>query len=435
MYNVKGDNPTKMYFQALQEVTTYGDKTVPRGKPVLEMRPACLEFTNPYNRVTFLRGRRVNPFFQVAESLWILSGRADVEWLKTFNANIAQFSDDGKWFNAAYGERMRAWNKNALHSTIINPIDQLADVYTKIVADPDTRQAVIVLSNPMFDNSTYTIGERGRDIACNLCITFKVRDNKLHMTVFNRSNDIHWGVFGANLCQFTTIQEVLLGWLRKSGNSQLAELEMGTYSQITDSLHVYLDDYGSKITDQVMDQYKDESARESLDFQFEFKDEPRMELSAPEFDEFLAMFWNILDPYLMNDEFILDESQRNDIFNPAQDSIVGTWLRTGAIDSYWNFVVQSLLAYRLAKLGHAEISLEVLGVVPDCQWKVSMLYFLKPFIRKLMSTEDGDTRYQQAANRYIDVVRGLCTNLISSPEGSNLLIDYLRFDERENGHV
>lgn len=431
MYVINGGNPTKMYFQALQDLTNHGDKAAPRGKPVLEMRPACLEFTNPYNRVTFLHGRRINPFFQVAESLWILSGRADVEWLKAFNSNIAQFSDDGKWFNAAYGERMRAWNKNALHNIIINPVDQLADVYTKIVADPDTRQAVIVLSNPMFDNSTYTIGERGLDVACNLCITFKVRNNQLHMTVFNRSNDIHWGVFGANLCQFTTIQEVLLNWLRKSGNSQLSELKMGTYSQITDSLHVYLDDYGSKITAEVMDQYKDESARTSLDFQFEFKDEPRMKLGASEFDEFLAMFWNILNPYLMNDEFILDESQRNDIFNPAQDSIVGTWLRTEAIDSYWNFVVQSMLAYRLAKLGHAEISLEILSAVPDCQWKVSMLYFLKSFITKLISSEDGDTRYQQAANRYIDAVRGLCTNLISSSEGSKLLIDYLTFNKEQ----
>lgn len=419
MYVTKGSNPTKMYFQTLQDLTNHGDKAAPRGKPILEVRPACLEFTNPYNRVTFLRGRRINPFFQVAESLWILSGRADVEWLKAFNSNIAQFSDDGKWFNAAYGERMRAWNKNALHNIIINPIDQLVDVYTKIVADPDTRQAVIVLSNPMFDNSNYTIGERGRDIACNLCITFKVRDNKLHMTVFNRSNDIHWGVFGANLCQFTTIQEVLLNWLRKSGNSQLAELEMGTYSQITDSLHVYLDDYGSKITDEVMGQYNSEPAQASLDVQFEFKNEPRMKLSAPEFDEFLAMFWSILNPYLMNDEFILDESQRNDIFNPTQDSIVGTWLRTGAIDSYWNFVVQSMLAYRLAKLGHAEISLEILSMVPDCQWKASMVYFLKSFLHKVITN-------QQVANRYSDIVRSLCSSLNS---GSEVLIDYLKFDE------
>ena len=419
MYVINGDNPTKMYFQTLQDLMNEGDKAAPRGKPILEVRPACLEFTNPYNRVTFLRGRRINPFFQVAESLWILSGRADVEWLKAFNSNIAQFSDDGKWFNAAYGERMRAWNKNALHSTIINPIDQLADVYTKIVADPDTRQAVIVLSNPMFDNSTYTIGERGRDIACNLCITFKVRNNKLHMTVFNRSNDIHWGVFGANLCQFATIQEVLLNWLRKSGNSQLAELEMGTYSQITDSLHVYLDDYGSKITDEVMGQYKDKPAQTSLDFQFEFKDEPRMALSAPEFDKFLAMFWNILNPYLMNDEFILDESQRNDIFNPAQDSIVGIWLRTNVIDSYWNFAIQAMVAYRLAKLGRADMSLEVLETTENCQWKASMVYFLKPFLRKVITN-------QQVANRYSDIVRSLCSSLNS---GSEVLIDYLKFDE------
>lgn len=419
MYAIKGSNPTQMYYQVLQDLTRQGDKVAPRGKPILEMRPACLEFTNPYNRATFLRGRRINPYFQIAESLWILSGRADVEWLKAFNSNIAQFSDDGKWFNAAYGERMRSWNKNVLHNIIINPIDQLRDVYTKIVADPDTRQAVIVLSNPMFDNSSYTIGEQGRDIACNLCITFKVRNNKLHMTVFNRSNDIHWGLFGANLCQFSTIQEVLLNWLKKSGNSQLTELEIGTYSQITDSLHMYLDDYGSKITEDVLSQYKSESAQTSLKYQIEFKGEPRMSLGISEFDKFLTMFWGILNPYLMNDEFILDKSERDKVFDTTSDSLLRSWLEAGYIDNYWSFAIQAMLIYRLVKLNQINTALEILDTTANCQWKVSMLYFLKSFIHKLARIDD--TQYQKAINQYLDLVRGLCSEDSLFSDMSNYL--------------
>ena len=420
MYIIQGDNPTQLYFQSLSDLFFTGDRVAPRGKLIREMRPACFEFINPYNRVTFLHGRRINPFFQVAESLWILSGRADVEWLQVFNKNIAQFSDDGKWFNASYGERMRTWNKNALHSFILNPVDQLVDVYRKILADPDTRQAVIVLSNPMFDNSTYTIDEHGKDICCNLCLTFKIRQNKFHMTVFNRSNDIHWGLFGANLCQFSTIQETLFSWLKHSGYPQFVQLEMGTYNHITDSLHVYLDDYGAKITEDVLSQYQTESARKTLDVPFTFSSEPRMTLSAEKFSTFLVMFWQVLDPYLMDNEVILDKQKRDKVFNPlSQNSIIATNLTAGNIDEYWNFAVQSMVAYRLAKLGHVDTSLEILDATPDCQWKVSMLYFLQPFIRKLTSRRD------ETIQAYNGIVEKLCLNLSS---GSEMLSDYLKFN-------
>ena len=426
MYVNQDTNPTRMYFHVLRDLLAKGDKAAPRGKSILEVRPACLEFHDPYNRVTFLNGRRVNPFFQVAESLWIVSGRADVDWLEKFNSNITQFSDDGKWFNAPYGERMRTWNKNALHNIIINPIDQLMDVYVKITADPDTRQAVIVLSNPMFDNSNYTVGEHGKDIACNLCVTFKVRDNKLHMTVFNRSNDIHWGVFGANLCQFTTIQEVLLNWLRQSGVPQLANLEMGTYSQITDSLHVYLDDYGSRITDQVMGCYQTDEQYNTLSAEFKFGSEPRMSLGMAEFDAFLSTFWGVLNPYLMDDEFILDPSQRESVFDLSQNSLLRNLRENGAVDDYWSFAIQSMLAYRLAKLGHAHLSVDILMGMVDCQWKVSMLHFLKPFLRKLTIPEDNTNRVQRAFNDYTDEVFRLGAAV--TPESRNWLISYLGVD-------
>ena len=138
MFSFKGKNPTTMYYEAIQALIKDGDECSPRGKLIKELRPASVEFQNPFNRVTFLGSRRINPFFQIAESLWICSGRADVEWLCQFNANMKSFSDDGVYFNAPYGERIRTWNKNAAHNVIINPIDQLVDAYLKLMADKDT---------------------------------------------------------------------------------------------------------------------------------------------------------------------------------------------------------------------------------------------------------------------------------------------------------
>lgn len=404
MYCLQGENPTKMYLQSIKDLIKNGEEVSPRGKLVKELRPACIEFLNPYSRVTFLGGRRINPFFQVAESLWILSGRADVDWLVKFNANMSQFSDDGKWFNAPYGERIRTWNKNALHNIVINPIDQLADVYKKMVADKDTRQAVIVISNPMFDNSNYTIGEKGKDIACNLVITFKIRNNALNMTVFNRSNDTHWGVFGANLCQFSTIQEVLLNWLRKSDNPELSDLQMGTYNQITDSLHIYMDSYGFKCTDDVLSYYKENSEEEvEIDFLLgnpSFGLEPRMTLSSEEFDAFISVFWNVINPYLMDDDTITDKERRDEVFGEV--GFVDGMYRKGVMDDYWLMVIQAMLSYRLVKLNMVYESLEYMSTMKDCQWKVSMMFFLKTFIYK-----QEEEMQDKCNNKFTEIVEAM----------------------------
>lgn len=383
MYSIKGDNPTQLYYQAMLDVMENGDEVAPRGKSVRELRPASVEFTNPYNRITFLGGRRVNPFFMIAESLWILSGRADVPWLVQYNANMASFSDDGEWFNAPYGERIRAYGQNHAHGIIINPIDQLFDAYTKLFNDKDTRQAVIIISAPMFDNARYTIQEKGKDIACNLVITFKIRHDKLNMTVFNRSNDVHWGLWGANLCQFTTIQETMLTWLKNSGDDRFADLEMGEYCQVTDSLHIYLDDYGAQVTKDVMGYYQENPS--TFDWDFTCVDEPRMAMNMGQFEDFLANYWSGLDSFLSDDLNVGNLDTRTEFLK-----FLGEWHEgkdeTGPLpsklDDYWYFGIQAMLVYRLVKTNHLVEALELMATLQNCQWKISMLNFLKTFIRK-----------------------------------------------------
>lgn len=429
MYSFKGENPTRLYYDALQTLLKEGDKCAPRGKLIKELRPASVEFDNPYNRVTFLGNRRVNPFFQLAESLWILSGRADVEWLKKFNRNIGQFSDDGVWFNAPYGERIRTWNKNAAHGVIINPIDQLVDAYTKLLADKDTRQAVVVISNPMFDNSKYTIGELGKDVACNLVFTFKIRHNKLNMTVFNRSNDAHWGLWGANLCQFSTIQEVMLNWLKHSGNLDFVDLEIGTYCQLTDSLHIYMDDYGAKCTTDVQEYYQSLYHDESeVDLDLSCKNEPRMSLNSQQFDHFLELYWGTIDGYLMDDNYIQSGSDRITLQELLYDMKI-----SGVVDEYWYFVIQAMLAYRLVKLGNMLSALDVVKSMENCQWKISMMNFLKSFIRKTEKDVNKDSKdsggvkyYKCIVDEYCEIRDNIMNSLVCQDDKTTkFLTDYL----------
>jgi thymidylate synthase len=359
-----GDNPTQLYMDAYLDLQAFGNEVAPRGKRVKELRPVVIEFTNPLNRVTFLEGRKVNPFFQMAEALWILAGRSDVEWLTKYNRNMAQFSDDGENFNAPYGERLRFWNKNNYRDYVYNPIDQLVDVYEKIKADTDTRQAVAVIYNPAFDNFSYG----GKDTPCNLILTFKVRDGKLDLTVFNRSNDLHWGTFGANLCQFSSIQEVMASWL---------DLPVGTYNQITDSLHIYLDDYGAKENVKINktyfgDENYDLSERMSSPAvkHFTFDNEPRMSASIEEFQMFLQAYFNGGIDEIVHDDnsFMTDEGQLRlqAVFNMLE----------ALPDKYLQNTVYAMVAYRAHRLGNFDTLIKALSLMDDSQWKLSCLYFL-----------------------------------------------------------
>ena len=384
-YIFTGDNPSQLYMDALKTILEEGDNVAPRGKKILEIRPVIFEFTNPMHRVTFLKGRVINPFFQLAESLWILLGRSDVAWLEPFNKSIGQFSDDSNYFNAPYGERLRRWNSNDLHNFVFNPMDQLHDVFRKLKADKDSRQAVALIYNPIFDHSRVETLDR----PCNLVLTFKIRDNKLDLTVFNRSNDLHWGLFGANLVQFSTILELMAVCL---------EVEVGCYYHITDSLHVYLDDYGAAETDKISSSYGG-VARKNRKYvsEFYFQNEPKM---TSQFEFNLNRLADGLEEMVVRDTVL--EANPSRMFSML-DSLV---------DPYAKLSVSAMLAYRTFKLGMLHECVEALRRMPDCSWKISCLRFLQPALVTSEVSEDFINLYKglpaehQGYINRLDILKG-----------------------------
>jgi len=193
-------------------------RIAPRGTATLEIKhPVLTVYKNPLERVLYHPLRDANPFFHFFEALWILAGRNDVAWLAHFLPKMSEYSDDGEVFYGAYGARIR-----------YDEIDQLADVIKLLKADPDSRRAVVGIWQPDLDS-----GYTGKDMPCNCTITFKLRDGALNMTVFNRSNDMVWGAYGANAVQFATLLEYMAGMLG---------VKPGIYYQWSDSFHVYEDE-------------------------------------------------------------------------------------------------------------------------------------------------------------------------------------------------
>ncbi len=178
--------------------------------------PLTTTYTNPLERVEFWAERDSNPFFHLMESIWMLAGRNDVEFVEQFSSSIGQFSDDGVVINGAYGHRWRTWFG----------LDQLNSIVKSLRDNPNCRRQVLA----MWDGSA-DLGSNSKDVPCNTTAYVQINvHGALDLMVCNRSNDLVWGAYGANAVHFSVLLEYL---------AALVGVPVGKYYQVSMNTHVY----------------------------------------------------------------------------------------------------------------------------------------------------------------------------------------------------
>ena len=226
----QGRNLNHLYIPTLRYILQDGKSVNPRGLKTKEVYPAVTIIEKPRERFLSCYGRNINPFFLVAEALWILASKGDVKWISYYNSQLNKYNDGYHNFHGAYGMRVRRYGvyKDNTHITwrATTEVDQLREVINKLKKDKYTRQAVVCLWNPFFDN------QKSKDIPCNNLSMFKIRNNKLHLHQILRSNDVNLGLYPTNVFQFSMIQEYVASALG---------IEVGHLLFFSDSLHCYID--------------------------------------------------------------------------------------------------------------------------------------------------------------------------------------------------
>jgi len=219
------------------------------GDVIMVGEPVTVTYTHPQRRVLFNAARDANPFFHLYESLWMLAGRNDVAPLAYYNSRISGYSDDGETFNGAYGYRWRNHRDmrvNAAGELEPGPkIDQLAKLVAHLRDQPNSRRAVLQMWN--VEDDLLKI-DASKDVCCNLSVMFSLsykgaHNPRLDMTVTNRSNDLLWGMLGANVVHFSFLQEYMAAKLGA---------EVGKYHHFTNNLHVYTANWDPK---KLLDEY------------------------------------------------------------------------------------------------------------------------------------------------------------------------------------
>lgn len=226
------------YPELLKVLLKEGSEVSPRGMLTKEIIPVSIVITNPRKRVISHPVRKLNYGFMVGELLWILRKSNCVHEISHYNKQWNVYSDNGEILNGAYGDRIFKW-RGVDYGEETSTINQFLKAYDQLKDDPETRQATIVLFNPLLDY------RETKDKPCTNLLRFSIRDNKLNMLTVMRSNDIWFGT-PYDIFNFTMLQEIMAGML---------DIEIGKYTHVVDSFHIYKEHF-DKAKKLINTQYK-----------------------------------------------------------------------------------------------------------------------------------------------------------------------------------
>jgi thymidylate synthase len=197
------------YVDLVRHVLHYGEAAAPRGIKTYEIEDATIYIDNVYNTLPIGVGRGTVPGIGAVEATQLLSGTSYPETVIAVGPQFSNYTEDDGKFHGSYGTRT-----NGQYSVMID----------RLKKDPYSRQCVVTIWNPERD-----MLEKKRDYPCTILHQFRIRDNKLNMSVYMRSNDVWLGA-AYDFFQFTRVQLAMCSVLG---------IEPGTYAHHVGSLHIY----------------------------------------------------------------------------------------------------------------------------------------------------------------------------------------------------
>lgn len=203
------------FINIINHINNEGEESQPRD---LKVKEAILTnfIIDPRQPIANFPQRKFNWKYLAGELAWYLKQDRDVDYIGAFSNFWSHITNpNSNEINSNYGSLV--FNKK-----------QFGWVIDSLVADKNSRQAIMFFNNPKFQF------EGNKDFVCTMYANFFIRHNKLHMKVQMRSNDIFYGL---------TFDAPFFAFLQQSVFLKLQEtypdLELGMYYHYADNLHFY----------------------------------------------------------------------------------------------------------------------------------------------------------------------------------------------------
>jgi hypothetical protein len=198
------------YADLLRDVEQSGDIVRPRGMEVREVRPLVLEILDPTRSLVKRPG--INRALMWMEIAQLIAGEWDEGLMRAMSAQAAVLMSA----QGAYGPRTAM---------------QLEQAVLELVHDADSRRATVIVAR---ESDLLKARAGANEQPCTLSWQVFARGGRLEMVVSMRSWDLVWGLAN-DVPMFTMIQRCLAWALG---------LEVGTYTHVAGSGHVYSRHYG-----------------------------------------------------------------------------------------------------------------------------------------------------------------------------------------------
>jgi len=204
----------ELFLSELQALTYFGNDVSSNGSNQTELLFRSIELTDPTALSIGFPSRKFNVNYAVMEFLWYLSRNRNVE-------NIGKCANI--WLRIQDGQKEVESN----YGTFILG-EQWDWIKSELKKDKDSRRCTIVIGQPYHKTKNW------HDIPCTQYMQVFIRDNKLHLGVNMRSNDIIFGLCN-DIFNFALFQQLMLNELREI----YPDLELGSYYHNAGSLHLY----------------------------------------------------------------------------------------------------------------------------------------------------------------------------------------------------
>jgi len=217
----KSQNFADAYKESLKYVMDNGIENKARETSSLELLDVALVIEDPSLCLYENNIRGSKKKYISAELLWYYLGRNDVDFISKYAKFWKQIQNEDGTCNSAYGN---------LIFNIVNEhgYTQYQWAIQALINDPNTRQAIMHFNMPRHQYS------KNKDFVCSMYVNVHIRENKLHLKLNIRSNDAIWGT-PTDVAFFCSLQLQMLSHLRQV----YPNLELGTYTHVADSYHIY----------------------------------------------------------------------------------------------------------------------------------------------------------------------------------------------------
>lgn len=210
------------YKQLLFDLNTnYEYISEPRGQKIKEITNVVIEIEEPCFNL-YKNKRRSSPRQYIcAELIWYFTGTNTIEFISKYAKMWDAIKNQDGTVNSAYGNLL--FREINLHN-----LTQYEWALQSLIRDKDTRQAFMHFNKPKhqyFEN---------KDQVCTLFGLFNIRNNKLNFTIDMRSNDAILG-FMTDFAFFNILHQQMFLHLK----TYYSELIMGSYTHISNSMHIY----------------------------------------------------------------------------------------------------------------------------------------------------------------------------------------------------